>query len=66
MVNVALALLPTESVTVRLKLGVPVAVGAPLSIPVADRVNPPGRFEPELTLQVYPVPEPPVAASCCE
>ena len=50
--NVALTVFPTESVAVMLKLGVPVAVGLPLSTPAADRVKPAGSVEPLVTDQV--------------
>jgi hypothetical protein len=66
MENVAVAVFDAESVTVTPKVGVPVAVGVPLSKPAAERVNPPGKVEPLLTAHVYPAPEPPVAARVCE
>jgi hypothetical protein len=52
MENVALAVFEAESVTVMLKLGVPVAVGLPLSTPAAERLKPPGNVEPLVTVQV--------------
>ncbi len=65
--NAAVAVFETESVTVTLKLGLPTVVGLPLSTPAAERVNPAGSgFEPLASAQVYPVPEPPVAARVCE
>jgi hypothetical protein len=66
MENAVVAVFEAESVTVTLKLGVPTAVGMPLSTPAAESFNPPGSVEPLVGAQVYPVPEPPVAASVCE
>lgn len=66
MENAAVAVFEAESVTVTLKLGVPTVVGLPLSTPAAERFNPAGSVEPLATAQVYPVPEPPVAARVCE
>ncbi len=51
-VNVAVAVFPTESVTVTVKLGVPVVVGLPLSTPAAERFNPAGAFDPPDSAQV--------------
>ena len=50
--NVTLAVFPTESVAVMLKLGVPIAVGLPLSTPAVERLKPAGRLEPLVTFQV--------------
>jgi hypothetical protein len=50
--KVALAVLPTESVAVMLKLGVPVVVGLPLSTPAVERLSPAGKVEPLVTAQV--------------
>ena len=50
--NVALAVLPTESVAVMLKLGVPVVVGLPLSTPDVERLKTAGRVDPPVTVQV--------------
>ena len=66
MENAAVAVFERESVTVMLKLGLPTVVGLPPSTPAAERVNPPGSVEPLAGAQVYPVPEPPVAARVCE
>ena len=66
MESVPVPVFEAESVTVTLKLRVPTVVGLPLSRPAAERVNPPGSVEPLAGAQVYPVPEPPVAASVCE
>jgi hypothetical protein len=54
-----------ESVTVITTLKVPDALGVPEMAPVVERVSPAGRDEPfaAAQAQVYPVPEPPVAAS---
>jgi hypothetical protein len=66
--NVAVVEFDAESVTLTVKLGVPVAFGVPERVPPADRL----RFTaarllaPEVTVHVYPVPDPPVAASVCE
>ena len=65
-VNVALAVFEAESVTVMPKLGVPAVVGLPLSTPAAERARPAGSVEPLVTDQVYPVPDPPVAARVWE
>ena len=46
MENVALAVLPTESVAVMLKLGEPAAAGLPLSTPAVERLSPAGSVEP--------------------
>ena len=62
-VNCSVAVFCAESVTVMLKLAAPVAVGFPLSTPAAVRVNPPGSDDPLFTAHVYPVSDPPVAAS---
>jgi hypothetical protein len=51
-VNVVLAVFEAESVTVTLKLGVPAAVGLPLSTPAAERARPPGSVEPLETAHV--------------
>jgi hypothetical protein len=52
MENVAVAEFEAESDTVTLKLGVPAVVGAPLSAPAVESVNPPGRVEPVLTVHL--------------
>ena len=60
MLSALLAVCPTPSVTLTVKFAVPVAVGAPLSAPVAlFRVTPAGSA-PEITLQEYGA-VPPVA-----
>jgi hypothetical protein len=64
--NVALAVFDAESVTVTVNDGVPDVVGVPLSRPAPERFRPPGNVDPPLTVQVYPAPDPPVAASVCE
>ena len=64
--NCAVAVFWAESVTVRLKLAAPAAVGLPLSVPAADNVSPAGRVELLATAQVYPLPVPPVAVSVWE
>ena len=66
MENAVVAVFEAESVTVTLKLGLSGVVGLPLRTPVAERFNPPGSVEPLAGAQVYPVPEPPVAARVCE
>ena len=66
MENAVVAVFEAESVTVTLKLGVPTVIGLPLSTPVAERFNPAGSVEPLAGAQVYPEPEPPVAARVCE
>ena len=52
-----------ESVTVTLVVVLPAAVGLPVIAPVVESESPAGREEPLETAHVYPVPEPPVAAS---
>jgi hypothetical protein len=52
MESVPLAVFEAESVTVTVKLVVPVAVGFPLMTPAADRLKPAGRFEPLASVQV--------------
>ena len=54
-----------ESVTVMTTLNVPEAVGVPVMAPPVERVKPAGAVDPLAAAQVhvYPVPEPPVAAS---
>jgi hypothetical protein len=63
--RLALAVDPEESVTVTVKLKVPAAVGVPARIPPLTRVRPPGSV-PADTVQAYPAPLPPVAASVTE
>ena len=65
-VKVAEAVFCAESVTVMPKVGVPVVVGVPLSPPAAESVSPAGNAEPPLTAQLYPLPDPPVAAMVTE
>jgi hypothetical protein len=48
----SVAICPRASVTLAVKLNVPVAVGVPVSTPLAFRVIPAGRL-PEATDQVY-------------
>ena len=66
--KVALTELLAESVTFTLKLGLPVAVGVPVRTPPADKLKLTAVkvFAPEVIAHVYPVPDPPVAASVCE
>jgi hypothetical protein len=64
MEKVPLAVFDAESVTFTVKLVVPVAVGLPLRTPAAERPRPAGNAE--VAAQVWPVPEPPVAASAVE
>jgi hypothetical protein len=66
MENAAVAVFEAESVTVTLKLGLPAVVGLPLRTPAAESFNPPGSVEPLAGAQVYPWPEPPVAARVCK
>ena len=51
MENVALAVFDAESVTVIENDGDPDAVGVPLSTPALERLRPPGRVDPLLTVQ---------------
>jgi hypothetical protein len=65
--NVAVVEFEAESVTLTVKLGVPVAFGVPERTPAADKLKLTAArlLAPEVTVHVYPVPDPPVAASVC-
>jgi hypothetical protein len=65
--KVAVTELLAESVTLTVKLGVPVAFGVPERTPAADKLKLTAVrvFAPEVIVHVYPVPDPPVAASVC-
>lgn len=52
------------SVTLKVTLGAPAAVGVPEMTPVLERVSPAGS-DPESTVQVF-APLPPVASKVCE
>jgi hypothetical protein len=67
-VNVVLVVLFAESVTLTVKLGVPVAFGVPARTPPADKLKLTAVrvLAPEVIVHVYPEPDPPVAASVCE
>ena len=57
------AVLPSESVTFTVNVVVPAAVGEALAmVPLAPRVKGFGS-EPEASMNVYPVPEPPEAVN---
>ena len=64
--KVAVAVFPTESVTVMPKLLELCTSALPLSRPPEESVMPEGKVEPLFSVHVNPVPEPPVAASVCE
>jgi hypothetical protein len=66
--RVAVAVLPTESFTCTPNVAVPAAGVAPESTPPLDRVSATAVSSPafEVTVQLYPVPEPPLAVSVCE
>jgi hypothetical protein len=57
------AVFEAESVTLTVKVAVPAAVGLPEMMPPVERLKPAGSAEPDATVQVYPVPEPPEAES---
>ena len=63
----AVAVFDAESVTFTAKLAAPATGVAPESTPEFDRLRPTAvRLPaPDVTDQVYPVPDPPVAASVC-
>jgi hypothetical protein len=63
-----LATLLAESFTCTVKLAVPATGVVPESKPPPDRVNPTADnwLAPALTLHTWPLPDPPVAANCCE
>ena len=61
--STAVAVFEAESVTATVVATVPAAVGFPLRTPAVESVNPAGNVEPFATDHVYPVPEPPAAAS---
>ena len=63
--TVAEVVFETESVTVTTMLNVPDVVGVPPTTPEAESVRPAGIDDPlaGAHVQLYPVPEPPVAVS---
>ena len=63
-----LAVLPAESLAWAVKLAVPATGVVPERSPVLDRLRPTAvkLVEPDVTVQVYGDPAPPVAASCFE
>ncbi len=63
--RLAVAVFAEESVTLAVKVKLPDVVGVPLMEPAEERVRPPGRA-PEETVQVYPVPLPPLATRVAE
>jgi len=66
MAKLPVAVLPAESVTLAVKLVVPVAVGLPVMAPPEERLRPAGKVVPPESDQLYGKPEPPVAARVCE
>ena len=66
--SVAVAVFDAESVTLTVKLAVPATGVAPDRTPPLDRLRPTAvrLLAPAVTVQVYPVPEPPEAARACE
>ena len=67
-VKLAVAVFEAESVTFTAKLAAPATGVAPESTPVLERLKPTAvrLLAPDVTDQVYPAPDPPVAASVCE
>ena len=67
-VNGAESVWLAESVTCTVKLALPFAVGVPVRTPALERLRFSGVsvLPPAVTVHVYPVPEPPVAANVCE
>ena len=63
--NEAVAEFDAESVTFTLKVALPATGVAPESIPPLDKLSPTAvrLVAPEVTVQLYPVPEPPVATN---
>ena len=64
-VSCAVAVFELLSVTLKVMLGAPAAVGVPLMVPPLDRLSPAGRLPVEM-LHVYPLPLPPLAVSPVE
>lgn len=60
------AVFEAESVTFNMKEEVPAAVGVPVSAPAAERLSHEGNEEPLATVQVKPVPVPPLATRLAE
>jgi hypothetical protein len=63
-----LAVFPAESLAWVVKLAVPATGVVPETRPELERLNPTAvrLLVPNVTVQVYGVPAPPEAASCCE
>jgi hypothetical protein len=66
--SVAVAVFEAESSTCTPKVALPATGGAPVSTPPLDKLNPTAvnALDPEVTVQLYPLPEPPDAVSVSE
>ena len=66
--KVPLALFPSESVTFTVNVADPATGVVPDNTPALDKLNPTAvnALDPDVTDQVYPVPDPPVAAKVTE
>jgi hypothetical protein len=65
--KVAVAVFEAESVSLTLKLAVPAVGVAPDRTPPLDKLSPTAARlpAPDVTVHVYPAPDPPVAARVC-
>ena len=66
--SVAVAVLPAESFTCTPNVADPATGVVPATTPPLDKLNPTAvsALDPDVTVHVYPVPDPPVAANVCE